>query len=149
MGDGRVQQSTPAWLVEFTSNAAETFVTAYYAAADSPQRSQVRLFWCSHSSFRRSTCPALRSPGTGTQSAAQRSLHSFLMLSQARSTRSSRSIAILWDILVLKVRTCAAHGPLGVVIPRRAYLLCACLGKISGSCKDSVRLCTTRIGVVC
>lgn len=42
MGDARGQQSTPAWLMDFTSNAAETFVTAYYAAADSPQRSQVR-----------------------------------------------------------------------------------------------------------
>lgn len=34
--------STPAWLVDFTSNAAETFITAYYVAADSPQRAQVR-----------------------------------------------------------------------------------------------------------
>lgn len=33
--------STPAWLMDFTSNAAETFVTAYYAASDSPQRSQL------------------------------------------------------------------------------------------------------------
>ena len=41
-GDGK-QSVTPAWLMEYTSNAAETFVTAYYAAADSPQRSQVGL----------------------------------------------------------------------------------------------------------
>ncbi|KAL4402171.1 nucleocytoplasmic transporter [Malassezia pachydermatis] len=33
--------STPAWLMDFTSNAAETFVTAYYAASDSPQRAQL------------------------------------------------------------------------------------------------------------
>ena len=35
------RMSTPAWLMDFTSNAAETFVTAYYAAADSPQRLQL------------------------------------------------------------------------------------------------------------
>ncbi|SHO78735.1 Uncharacterized protein MSYG_3082 [Malassezia sympodialis ATCC 42132] len=40
MSDSR-QMSTPAWLMDFTSNAAETFVTAYYAASDSPQRSQL------------------------------------------------------------------------------------------------------------
>lgn len=33
--------STPSWLMDFTSNAAETFVTAYYAASDSPQRGQL------------------------------------------------------------------------------------------------------------
>ena len=35
------RMSAPAWFTEFTANAAETFVTAYYAAADSPQRSQL------------------------------------------------------------------------------------------------------------
>ncbi|PKI84049.1 hypothetical protein MVES_001903 [Malassezia vespertilionis] len=41
MGEGRASMSAPAWLMEFTSNAAETFVTAYYAAADSPQHCQL------------------------------------------------------------------------------------------------------------
>ncbi|WFD44038.1 hypothetical protein MPSI1_002703 [Malassezia psittaci] len=41
MNSDEKQPSTPAWLMEYTSNAAETFVTAYYAAADSPQRSQL------------------------------------------------------------------------------------------------------------
>lgn len=41
MSEGRGNMSTPAWLMEFTSNAAETFVTAYYAASDSPQRTQL------------------------------------------------------------------------------------------------------------
>ena len=39
MGEPRL--STPAWLMDFTANAAETFVTAYYAASDSPQRTQL------------------------------------------------------------------------------------------------------------
>ena len=30
--------SAPAWLMEFTANASESFVTAYYAASESPQR---------------------------------------------------------------------------------------------------------------
>jgi len=42
MADRRGRMSTPAWVMDFTSNAAETFVTAYYAASDSPQRTQVR-----------------------------------------------------------------------------------------------------------
>ncbi|WFD31626.1 hypothetical protein MSPP1_002665 [Malassezia sp. CBS 17886] len=33
--------SGPAWITDFTANAAETFVTAYYAASDSPQRCQL------------------------------------------------------------------------------------------------------------
>lgn len=33
--------SAPAWLAEFTANAAETFVTAYYGASDAPQRTKL------------------------------------------------------------------------------------------------------------